>query len=60
MDFRNILIQQWVRDIISDNLVCSENFQLCSVLGNPVDIRAWNIAGLPTDSFSTDNGIIVL
>jgi dynein heavy chain len=24
-----------------------------------VKIRAWNIAGLPVDSFSVDNGIIV-
>lgn len=59
-DFRNTLIQQWVQDIISNDLVCSEHFQLYLVLGNPVDIRAWNIAGLPTDSFSTDNGIIVV
>uniref|UniRef100_A0A8C9VXT2 Dynein axonemal heavy chain 12 n=1 Tax=Scleropages formosus TaxID=113540 RepID=A0A8C9VXT2_SCLFO len=28
-------------------------------LGDPIKIRAWNIAGLPTDSFSIDNGVIV-
>ena len=27
-------------------------------LGDPVKIRAWQIAGLPVDSFSVDNGII--
>uniref|UniRef100_A0A3B1J9K5 Dynein, axonemal, heavy chain 3 n=1 Tax=Astyanax mexicanus TaxID=7994 RepID=A0A3B1J9K5_ASTMX len=33
--------------------------ELSPPLGNPVLIRAWQIAGLPVDSFSTDNGIIV-
>uniref|UniRef100_A0A8C2XK45 Dynein axonemal heavy chain 3 n=1 Tax=Cyclopterus lumpus TaxID=8103 RepID=A0A8C2XK45_CYCLU len=28
-------------------------------LGDPIKIRAWNIAGLPSDSFSIDNGVIV-
>ncbi len=29
-----------------------------TTLGDPVKIRAWQIAGLPVDSFSVDNGII--
>lgn len=29
------------------------------VLKDPVKMRAWNIAGLPSDSLSEDNGIIV-
>jgi dynein heavy chain len=33
------------------------NLQLC--LKDPVKMRAWNIAGLPSDSLSEDNGIIV-
>ena len=28
-------------------------------LGDPVKIRQWQIAGLPKDQFSVDNGIIV-
>ncbi|KAJ8253116.1 hypothetical protein GJAV_G00209300 [Gymnothorax javanicus] len=28
-------------------------------LGEPVKIRSWTIAGLPSDSFSIDNGIII-
>uniref|UniRef100_A0A803SP98 Dynein axonemal heavy chain 7 n=1 Tax=Anolis carolinensis TaxID=28377 RepID=A0A803SP98_ANOCA len=38
---------------------CSEDFSLTTTLGEPVKIRAWNIAGLPSDSFSIDNGIII-
>ena len=32
---------------------------MTNVLGDPVKIRAWQIAGLPVDAFSIDNGIIV-
>ena len=32
---------------------------MSKTLGEPIKIRAWNIAGLPTDSFSIDNGVIV-
>ena len=28
-------------------------------MGDPVSVRTWNIAGLPTDSVSTDNAILV-
>jgi len=38
---------------------CSGNFSLINTLGEPVQIRSWNISGLPTDSFSVDNGIII-
>ena len=38
---------------------CSEVFSMANTLGEPVKIRDWNIAGLPVDSFSVDNGIIV-
>ena len=44
---------------VEKNIPCSENFSLSGTLGEPVKIRAWNIAGLPVDSFSVDNGIIV-
>jgi dynein heavy chain len=36
-----------------------KGFQLAAIVGDPILIRAWQIDGLPTDSFSTDNGIIV-
>ena len=42
-----------------EKIPCSENFSLNGTLGEPVTIREWQIAGLPVDSFSVDNGIIV-
>lgn len=35
------------------------NFNFCSFLAKPTQVREWNIQGLPSDSFSTENGIIV-
>lgn len=31
---------------------------MIAVLGDPVKIRAWNLAGLPSDAFSVQNAII--
>jgi dynein heavy chain, axonemal len=35
------------------------NTSLVKTLQDPVQIRAWTIAGLPTDNLSIENGIIV-
>lgn len=34
-------------------------YSLAATLGDAIKIRQWRIDGLPTDSFSTDNGVIV-
>lgn len=60
MDFRSNQIKDWVKEILENEIVCSKDFQLSAILGQPVVIRAWNVAGLPTDLFSIDNGIIVM
>lgn len=38
---------------------CSPHFTCDSFLSNPTSVRQWNIQGLPSDNFSTENGIIV-
>ncbi|RTG90840.1 dynein heavy chain, axonemal [Schistosoma bovis] len=57
--FRQIQVKIWLNEIMKYSIPCSESFSLVHTLGNPVDIRAWNIAGLPTDDFSIENGIIM-
>lgn len=37
----------------------SEKISLVHTIGDPVEIREWNIQGLPTDNFSAENGIMV-
>lgn len=41
------------------NLPASEDFDFASFLADPKDVRDWSIAGLPADSFSVENGVMV-
>ncbi|XP_057310450.1 dynein axonemal heavy chain 3-like isoform X2 [Hydractinia symbiolongicarpus] len=59
VDFRNECISEWKKLCEEVKIPCSANFSLNSTLGEPVKIRDWQIAGLPVDAFSIDNGIIV-
>ncbi|XP_054243607.1 dynein axonemal heavy chain 12 [Indicator indicator] len=58
-EFREECTKDWSKLCKEKNIPCSENFSLSKTLGDPIKIRAWNIAGLPSDMFSVDNGIIV-
>uniref|UniRef100_A0A3Q0SWW6 Dynein axonemal heavy chain 3 n=1 Tax=Amphilophus citrinellus TaxID=61819 RepID=A0A3Q0SWW6_AMPCI len=57
--FRQECTKLWTKLCKSKNIPSSDNFSLSKTLGDPIKIRAWNIAGLPSDSFSIDNGVIV-
>ncbi|KAI4563747.1 hypothetical protein MJG53_016321 [Ovis ammon polii x Ovis aries] len=57
--FRHTCTEEWSMLCKEKKIPCSEEFSLSKTLGDPVTIRAWNIAGLPTDTFSIDNGVIV-
>ncbi|KAF7249830.1 Dynein heavy chain 7, axonemal [Varanus komodoensis] len=57
--FRQECSKDWTKLCKMKNIPCSEHFSLSKTLGDPIKIRAWNIAGLPTDQFSIDNGVIV-
>ncbi|KFP76630.1 Dynein heavy chain 7, axonemal, partial [Apaloderma vittatum] len=57
--FRQECTEDWSRLCKEKNIPCSDNFSLSATLGDRIKIRAWNIAGLPTDTFSVDNGVIV-
>ena len=57
--YRNNAIQNWLEVMAARGLVCSENFSLRAVLGEPVRIREWQALGLPSDAYSADNGIMI-
>uniref|UniRef100_A0AAQ5XW12 EF-hand domain-containing protein n=1 Tax=Amphiprion ocellaris TaxID=80972 RepID=A0AAQ5XW12_AMPOC len=57
--FTSTYRQEWMNLCISRKIPCSSSMSLMNSLGDPVKIRAWTIAGLPSDSFSIDNGIII-
>ncbi|XP_071083415.1 dynein axonemal heavy chain 12-like isoform X1 [Haliotis cracherodii] len=57
--FRESSTTNWVKICTEKKIPCSADFSLSKTLGEPIKIQAWNIAGLPKDSFSIDNGVIV-
>ncbi|XP_049921653.1 dynein axonemal heavy chain 12 [Epinephelus moara] len=57
--FRQECTKSWTKLCQSKNIPSADDFSLSKTLGDPIKIRAWNIAGLPSDSFSIDNGVIV-
>ncbi|XP_055336177.1 dynein axonemal heavy chain 7-like isoform X2 [Paramacrobiotus metropolitanus] len=57
--FRNHQVKDWMNKCAALKIPCSEGYSLSATLGEPVQIREWNINGLPTDMFSVENGIIL-
>ena len=61
--FRAKITKNWLEEM--DHLAIpystegDKGYNLVSTMGDPVKIRAWNIAGLPVDSFSVENGMIM-
>nr|CAD7395754.1 unnamed protein product [Timema poppensis] len=57
--YRDELILLWKKHIIELEIPFSSDFSVITFLTDPTTIREWNIQGLPSDEFSTENGIIV-
>ncbi|ETV99156.1 hypothetical protein H310_08559 [Aphanomyces invadans] len=57
--YRAQAVTAWVARCKALEIPCSDLPSLSGTLGDPVQIRKWNIDGLPTDMFSIDNGIVV-
>uniref|UniRef100_A0A8C0I316 Dynein axonemal heavy chain 2 n=1 Tax=Balaenoptera musculus TaxID=9771 RepID=A0A8C0I316_BALMU len=59
-NYRDEIVNQiWIRKISELQVPCSPHFTFDKFLSNPTKVRDWNIQGLPSDAFSTENGIIV-
>ncbi|XP_035226897.1 dynein heavy chain 3, axonemal-like isoform X2 [Stegodyphus dumicola] len=59
VDFRQECTSSWKYLCKESGIPCSDDFSVIETLGEPVLIRAWQIAGLPVDNFSVENSIIV-
>lgn len=57
--YRERATSLWTQECQSHDIPCSSEFRMAAVLGEAVQIREWVIQGLPNDSFSIDNAIIV-
>ena len=51
------VLHEWYEMCKEKEIPVNDNFSLITTLGEPVKIRDWQIAGLPVDSFSIDNGV---
>uniref|UniRef100_A0A2K6B1B9 Dynein axonemal heavy chain 7 n=1 Tax=Macaca nemestrina TaxID=9545 RepID=A0A2K6B1B9_MACNE len=58
--YRQNQTKEWTTLCKGRDIPCSDDCSLMGTLGEAVTIRTWNIAGLPSDSFSIDNGIIIM
>jgi len=59
LPFREEVLTEWVALCEGKGIPCTNAFKLITVLGEPVQIRGWTIDGLPNDSFSIDNAIVM-
>jgi dynein heavy chain len=58
-DYRVLLVNGWVESCQNLGLQVSENFSVRATLASDVEVRDWNIHGLPSNRLSVDNGVIV-
>ncbi|KAI8825240.1 dynein heavy chain and region D6 of dynein motor-domain-containing protein [Fimicolochytrium jonesii] len=56
--YRQMCLGDWNVTCVASGIPCSTTFSLATTLGDPIQLRAWSLAGLPNDAFSGDNGII--
>ncbi|KAJ3321819.1 Dynein heavy chain 6, axonemal [Boothiomyces sp. JEL0866] len=57
--FREELVQTWIKTCTEMEIPVSQNFNLVDTLSDPAVVRDWNIQGLPSDSLSIENGLLV-
>ena len=58
-EYRTDLVHLWHEKLSENNVPCGKGATLVSTFGDPVKIRNWQIAGLPKDSLSVENGVVV-
>ncbi|RHY32534.1 hypothetical protein DYB32_002465 [Aphanomyces invadans] len=57
--FRQQMVDCWRDKVEELEIPCSRaKYSLATTLGSPVEIREWQLNGLPTDGNSTDNAIL--
>ncbi|XP_075430348.1 dynein axonemal heavy chain 1 isoform X2 [Ascaphus truei] len=56
--YRLALYDQWTKRLQQLGVPCTDEPSLIGTLGDPVKIRSWQIAGLPNDTLSVENGVI--
>ncbi|KAL3313634.1 Dynein heavy chain 2, axonemal, partial [Cichlidogyrus casuarinus] len=58
-EYRDELIKFWYESTNCDRVPCSDPFHFTDFMADPTLVREWNIQGLPRDTFSIENGVMV-
>ncbi|KAM9335593.1 LOW QUALITY PROTEIN: dynein axonemal heavy chain 2 [Symphorus nematophorus] len=58
-NYRDELLAIWMKEVRDLGIPCTPGFSFAVFLSKPTAVREWNIQGLPSDAFSTENGVIV-
>lgn len=59
-DYRDMLVnKKWNLAVRKNNLPITKSFNFSDFMADPTDVMDWNIDGLPSDAFSTENGVLV-
>ncbi|KAI9104654.1 dynein heavy chain and region D6 of dynein motor-domain-containing protein [Phlyctochytrium arcticum] len=58
-EFRAKLLNEWTGSLLRLKIPHSESISLYDALGDHVKLREWELSGLPKDTLSRDNAIIV-
>jgi len=53
------MVSGWIEKCDETGVPHNEHCLLTDTLSDPVKIRSWQIAGLPKDNLSVENGVIV-
>ena len=53
------MVDEWLDQLHNLGIPRSDGCSLVNTLGDPVKIRNWQIAGLPRDTLSIENGVVV-
>ncbi|XP_019331155.1 dynein axonemal heavy chain 1 [Alligator mississippiensis] len=56
--YRTALYEDWIQKMEEHGVPHTKEPNLIGTLGDPVKIRSWQIAGLPNDTLSVENGVI--
>ncbi|XP_054472107.1 dynein axonemal heavy chain 1 [Anoplopoma fimbria] len=57
-EYRAAMAEEWLHCFKELNVPHTEEPNMVNTLGDPVKIRSWQIAGLPKDNLSVENGVI--
>lgn len=57
--YRRKLFANWMKTIEQYGIPFTANCNPVSILGEPVQIRLWQLDGLPRDYLSTENAVLV-